>query len=688
MLESLENRLLLSGATGLRADYYNALSDQFNSQNLAVASLPTVTETDQTVNFNWGSAAPVSGLGTSDFEVRWSGQVMTESAGTYYFNVQTNAAVRLWVNGQEIINNWSPQQSSQSYTSIPITLAANTMYNIRLDLYQPDAAAQNSVSLQWQTPGSSSPQVIPAANLYPFSQPISITSGGLYVCSWEGDNPNGVTVEDSTTAPVTIADSIIQGSGTLISDTLAGVQLTVENSYGYGLNPNQAGVEKGSFLYLMSPANVDIEHNSIIGVGGLGTKIYGFVGTGSQTIKIDYNYILNSDGRFSDGNGGYEDTGVMTHAIQLANIYNLAGIDIGWNKIVNQPGLSYVNDVINLFDTSGTPGSPVNVHDNYIDGLYSLTPATTWDSGSAITTDGDPTLAIEPAYIDIHNNTIVQGGSAGIGVPDGHDISVYDNYLVCSGYLPDGTEFYASGTGIYINDLNGGNSSIFYNNGAYDNTVGWIQPPDSQQNGGNTSVQSDYSLPSADPALTYGNIDLAGPITTAMENAATAAWISNLGAAGLTVGAVLPSASNTSTTSGSGSGQAPVISPAPSSGSGSSSSGSGSSGSSSSGTSSSGSSSSGSSSSSSSSGTSSGPTSTTTGTRGTKTSGSTSSGGSNTSANSATTTPTPSPFYNRRRSYKYAAASTQSPQAWTLDTDATSDHYRRWRNKSHVFVMG
>ena len=536
MLEKFENRILFSGETGLRADYFDAPTDQFSSTSAAVASLPTATETDQTVNFDWGTAAPVAGLGSSAFEVRWSGQVESESAGSYLFTVQSSGAVRLWINGQEIINNWTGNENGTD-VSAPITLAANTQYDIRLDFYQDTAAANDSIQLLWTAPGAAQ-QVIPAANLYPFMQPTAITSGGIYVGSWESTNPSVVTIEDSTMQPVTIADSIIRGSGTLISDTLAGVQLTVDNSVGYGLNPEEAGVEKGSFLYLMSPASVDIEHNSIIGVGGLGIKVYGFVGTGDETIKIDYNDISESDGRFSDGNGGYEDDGIQTHSIQLANIYNLAGIDIGWNQIINDPGQSYVNDVISLFDTNGTAASPVNVHDNYIQGIYSLDPETTWDSGSGITTDGDPDISKEPAYIDIDHNTVVNTGSAGIGVPDGHDVLVFDNTLVCSGYLANGDEFFASGTGIYINDINGGNSSIFYNNGAYDNTVGWIQPPDSQQNGSDEARESDYSLPDADPSLTYGNIDLPMPITTATAAAAQQAWQVLLTDDDITVGAI------------------------------------------------------------------------------------------------------------------------------------------------------
>jgi len=536
MFETLQKRILFSGETGLRADYFNAPTDLFNADSAAVAALPTVTGTDPTVNFDWGTSAPASGVNSNGFEVRWSGQIQSQAAGTYIFYVESSAAVRLWVNGQEIINEWSPHQQANNI-SIPIMLVADTQYDIRLDFYQPSASSDNSVSLQWKPPGGSQ-QVVPQANLYPFSQPTAIASGGIYVGSWESTDPSVVTIEDSTTQPVTIANSIIRGSGILISDTLAGVQLSVQNSAGYGLNPEEAGVEKGDFLYLMSPASVDVEHNNIVGVGGLGVKVYGFVGTGDQTIKIDYNNITNSDGRFSNGDGGYEDAGIMTHSIQIANVNNLAGIDIGWNCIINNPGQSYVNDVINLFDTSGTAASPVNVHDNYVQGLYALDPATVWDSGSGITTDGDSNPSDEPAYINIHDNTLVSTGSAGIGVPAGHNILVYDNKLVCSGYLPDGTEFFASGTGIYINDLSGGNSSTFFGNGAYDNVVGWIQPPHSQQNGLDIARPSDYSLPDADPALTYGNVDLAGVIDIAAEAAAQAAWIAKVNTDGITTGPV------------------------------------------------------------------------------------------------------------------------------------------------------
>jgi len=527
-LEKLEDRLCFSGETGLRGDYYNSANEVFSNSSVAVQTTPSQTETDPTIDFAWGSGAPAT-------EIRWSGQVIAPQSGSYVFHVTTGAGVRLWVNGQEIINNWNSQLSAQDNAGTAITLTAGASYDIRLDVNENGAGSQG-VEVDWSLPDGTR-QVIPNSQLYPFSKPISIISGGLYVGSWESTNQSVPAVGDHTTQPVTVEDSTVRASGNLIQDTIPNTQLSVINNTGYGLNPNIAGALKGDFLYEQNASNLDVEHNTIIAVGGYGIDVYGFTGTGSQTIKVLYNSIQNSDGRYSDGNGGYEDSGIMTHSIAFQNIYGVAGIQIGWNQIVNAPGVSYVNDVVNLFEVSGTQASPVDVHDNYIRGLYALNIAGVWDSGSGITTDGSNDPSVESAFIDIDNNQIVSTGSAGIGDPAGHDIQIYNNRLISTGYIKGGIPVFASGTGVYIDDLDGGDSSDFYNNAAYDNVSGWIDPPDSQQNGGDASQQRDYELPSADTALTTNNADWPGPINGAAKAAEFALWQTKLQQNGLTVGA-------------------------------------------------------------------------------------------------------------------------------------------------------
>jgi hypothetical protein len=532
-LELLESRMYLSGETGLRADYYNAAATVFSQNSLAVTTAPVLTRTDSTVDFNWSGAAADPSVNAQDFAVRWSGQVLTEQAGTYVFHVTTDAAVRLWVNGQLVINDYT-QHTTADDASIALTLNANTLYNIRLDFAQTTAAG-DSVSLEWVLPGGTR-QVIPAAQLYPFSQAFTITSGGIYVGSWEDTAANSTTVSIATTQPVTIEDSIIRGAGELIHNTTSGAQITIDDSSGYGLNPNVAGVEKGDFLYALDAASVDVENNYINGVGGYGIDIRGFVGTGSQTITILYNQIENIDGRYSDGNGGYETTGAPTpHAIILSNVESVPGIEIAWNQIINTPGESYVNDVVNMYESSGTAASPIQIHDNYIQGLYAIDPDTEYDSGCGIIMDGEAG-ASETAYVDIYNNEVVATGNGGICIAAGHDISIYDNRVINSGILPDGNALNASYVGMYIQDyMTGGSSANFYNDIAYDNAAAWMVPAHTHSNTSSSAYENNYVFLNGSAAGSYGNTSL-GVATPAMEAAEYVTWQAKVASNNVTIG--------------------------------------------------------------------------------------------------------------------------------------------------------
>ena len=100
-------------------------------------------------------------------------------------------------------------------------------------------------------------------------------------------------------------------------------------------------------------------------------------GTANSTIKIRYNRFHNLDGRFSDGLGGYLATAVSGYSsgIHTANIFGLPGMEIAWNQIINEPYQSGSGDSINILDTSGTAVSPMQVHDNYIQGGWDADPA-------------------------------------------------------------------------------------------------------------------------------------------------------------------------------------------------------------------------------------------------------------------------------------------------------------------------
>ena len=149
-LEALEPRTLLAG-DGLSATYYDN-ADFTGTQ---------VQRVDATVNFNFGSGSPDAGIGADSFSARWTGQVQTVEAGSYTFFTNSDEGVRLWVDDQLLIDNWTSHTVTENSASI--TLAAATKYDIKVEFREDTGDAV--MQLSWQRPGQSK-VIIPQANLF------------------------------------------------------------------------------------------------------------------------------------------------------------------------------------------------------------------------------------------------------------------------------------------------------------------------------------------------------------------------------------------------------------------------------------------------------------------------------------------------------------------------------------------
>jgi len=84
--------------------------------------------------------------------VRWRGKVLPEFSESYTFHVTANDGVRLWVNDQLVIDQWSNQAVSTRVSS-PINLIAGQLCDIRLDYY--NASATTTVALGWSSKSTS-----------------------------------------------------------------------------------------------------------------------------------------------------------------------------------------------------------------------------------------------------------------------------------------------------------------------------------------------------------------------------------------------------------------------------------------------------------------------------------------------------------------------------------------------------
>lgn len=123
------------------------------------------TRYDASVNRTWNSSAPITGIQSTTYSVRWTGQVMPAFSQTYTFFVTSSDGARLMVNGQVLVNDWV--DGASRVRSGTVALQANTKYDIRLEYYR-NATNPGAVKLEWQS-SSRTKQVVPQASLFPTS---------------------------------------------------------------------------------------------------------------------------------------------------------------------------------------------------------------------------------------------------------------------------------------------------------------------------------------------------------------------------------------------------------------------------------------------------------------------------------------------------------------------------------------
>lgn len=135
---------------GLRATYHD------NSD----LSGGTVTRFDSTVNFNWVAGSPDPSIGADTFSGRWTGKIKPLYSETYTFYTTDDDGVRLWVNGQLVVDAWVTGTDTHSGT---IALTAGQSYDIVLEFFENGGNAQ--IKLEWQST-SQAREVVPASRVY------------------------------------------------------------------------------------------------------------------------------------------------------------------------------------------------------------------------------------------------------------------------------------------------------------------------------------------------------------------------------------------------------------------------------------------------------------------------------------------------------------------------------------------
>ena len=101
--------------------------------NRTLAGAPVLVRNDVNLKFDWGFAAPASNVPADDFSARWT-RNMVFPAGTYRFFVTADDGVRVWIDGEQVIDEW--RDFSARTFSVERTFASSASHAFRVEYYE------------------------------------------------------------------------------------------------------------------------------------------------------------------------------------------------------------------------------------------------------------------------------------------------------------------------------------------------------------------------------------------------------------------------------------------------------------------------------------------------------------------------------------------------------------------------
>ena len=114
--------------------------------NKDLSGEPKVSGVDPNIEINWGGGGP-PGVGVDQFSIRWSGFLLPRETGSYTLETSNDDGVRLWRDGQLLIDEWYDQVGKHQATA---ELEAGAIYDFRMEYYENGGHAK--AKLRWTKP--------------------------------------------------------------------------------------------------------------------------------------------------------------------------------------------------------------------------------------------------------------------------------------------------------------------------------------------------------------------------------------------------------------------------------------------------------------------------------------------------------------------------------------------------------
>ncbi|TRX40503.1 PA14 domain-containing protein [Flavobacterium restrictum] len=420
-----------NNGTGLKAEYFN---------NMTLTGTPVLTRTDATINNDWVNGSPDPLVNADNFSVRWSGQVQPLYSETYTFTTRSDDGIRLWVNGTQVINNWTDH--SVATNTGTIALVAGVKYAIVLEYYE--NAGQAVAQLSWNST-SQALQIIPQSQMYPAAPCSSAASANVDI------NPQPSTPSTPiVAAPTQPSCTTPTGSVVLSSLPTTGTWTLYQNGTSIYTTTGGSGTytvtglsAAGSpYVFKVSNASCTSSNSTSIGITGLTTTTWSGTAWSSGTPTLNTLAILNGNydtATYPDINAcTLTINGGFTLTIQnqkFVTIQNDLTVNTGSVvEIKNQGSLVMINDA-GVLTTVGTGKFNVNKTTTSFE-KYDYTYWATPLAGTTTIATVFPTWRLDRAY-EFHPENFIDliNVLTGQPIPDGFDDNEND-WLYTSSMSP------------------------------------------------------------------------------------------------------------------------------------------------------------------------------------------------------------------------------------------------------------
>ena len=144
---------------GILGEYYNFGGGAPPNPPEAAFDELILTRVDPQILFDWGDS-PAEGVNADLFAVKWVGEVEAAFSEPYRFSTTTDDGLKLWVDGQLLIDNWTLHGSTVD-TSAPIELEAGPGHTLEMWWFENNSGAV--AQLSWESPSTPLQPIPPGA---------------------------------------------------------------------------------------------------------------------------------------------------------------------------------------------------------------------------------------------------------------------------------------------------------------------------------------------------------------------------------------------------------------------------------------------------------------------------------------------------------------------------------------------